>query len=112
MRVRGRDQVEDWADLIEYFKTSELKRYFRLFHESTLGGSRTTAREMTQIAAGQTKNNPKFLLFHNLFLLLHCDTEMLRRPCSPLLLMLQFVDPNVLDQPSQTVQRKGSTLLH
>jgi hypothetical protein len=67
---------------------------------------------MTQIAARQTKNNPKFLLFHGMFPLVRCDPEMLRRPCSPLLVMLQSVDPNVLDRPPQTVQRKGSTLLH
>jgi hypothetical protein len=36
------------------------------------------------------------MLFHSLYLLIHPDSEKLLWPTSPLLVLLQFVDPNVL----------------
>jgi hypothetical protein len=45
----------------------------------------------------QTEHNQKFLLFHSLrFLIRSSDSEKLSWPNSPLLVLLQFVDPNVL----------------
>jgi hypothetical protein len=51
---------------------------------------------MKKIAKRQTKCNQKFLLFHSLYLLVFSDTKKLRWPNSPLLVLLQLVDPNVL----------------
>jgi hypothetical protein len=74
-----------------------MKRFFKLFEESTFEGSRAAARKMKKIAKRQTKHNQKFLLLHSLrFLTLSSKSKMLSWPNSPLLVMLQFVDPNVL----------------
>jgi hypothetical protein len=72
------------------------KRFFKLFQESTFEGSQAAARKMRTIAEGQIKKHQKFLLFHSLNFLIRSNTEMLLWPNSPLLVMLQFVDPNVL----------------
>jgi hypothetical protein len=91
------------------------KRFFKLFHESTFEGSRAAARKMKKIARRQTKQNQKFLLFHSLRHLLRSDSEMLSWPNSPLLVLLQFVDPNVLsrdDHESLQEGQAGKTPLH
>jgi ankyrin repeat protein len=72
------------------------KRFFKLFQESTFEGSRATAREMKKIAKRQTTYNQKIMLFHSLHFLARSKSEMLSWPNSPLLVMLQFVDPNML----------------
>jgi hypothetical protein len=74
----------------------EDKRFFKLFQESTFEGSRAAALEMSMIALQKTKYSQKFLLFQSLRLLARSDSEMLSWPNSPLLVMLQFVDSNVL----------------
>jgi hypothetical protein len=51
---------------------------------------------MKKIAKRQTKSNQKNLLLHSLYFLAHSDSEMLLWPNSPLLVLLKFVDPNVL----------------
>jgi hypothetical protein len=71
------------------------KRFFKLFEESTFEGSRAAALEMRKFAKRQSKNNQQFLLFHSLQYLLRSDSKMLSWRNSPLLVMLQFVDPNV-----------------
>jgi hypothetical protein len=73
-----------------------MKRFFKLFQESTFEGSRAAALEMKKIAKRQTEVNQKVLLFHSLYLLVYSDLEMLSWPNSPLLVLLQLVDPNVL----------------
>jgi hypothetical protein len=72
------------------------KRFFKLFEESTFEGSRAAAREMKKIAKRQTKQYQNFLLFHSLHFLARSESEMLSWPNSPLLVLLQFVDPNVM----------------
>jgi hypothetical protein len=72
------------------------KRFFKLFQESTFEGSQAAARKMRTIAEGQIKKHQKFLLFHSLAFLIRSNSEMLSWPNSPLLVMLEFVDPNVL----------------
>jgi hypothetical protein len=56
------------------------------------------------------------LLYHSIFLLLHTDSEKLLWPNSPLLVLLQFVDPNMLTGPDheEALQEgeTGATLLH
>jgi hypothetical protein len=74
----------------------DMKRSFKLFEDSTFEGSRTAALEMTKIAKRQIKPDQKLMLFRSLYLLIHSDNKKLRWPNSPLLVLLQFVDPNVL----------------
>jgi hypothetical protein len=88
------------------------KRFFELFQESTFEGSRAAALEMKKIAKRQSKNNQKFLLFHSLFFLVRSDLEILSWPNSPLLVMLQFVDPNVLSGDEQQGGTRVTPLHH
>jgi hypothetical protein len=74
----------------------DTKRFFKLFEESTFEGSRAAAHKMKKIAKRQIKYNQKFLLMHSLYSLIRSSSEMLLWPNSPLLVLLQFVDPNVL----------------
>jgi hypothetical protein len=68
----------------------DIKRFFKLFKESTYEGSQAAARKMRVIAKRQTKYNQKLLLFHSLSLLIRSDSRMLSWPNSPLLILLQF----------------------
>jgi hypothetical protein len=72
------------------------KRFFKLFEESTFEGSRAAARKMKNMAKRHTKRNQRFLLFHSLYILIRSKSEMLSWPNSPLLVLLQFVDPSVM----------------
>jgi hypothetical protein len=86
----------------------DLKRFFKLFQESTFEGSRAAARKMRKIAERETKHNQTFLLFHSLCLLVHSsDKEILSWPNSPLLVLLQFVDPNVLTGGDDATLQEG-----
>ncbi len=76
--------------------SEDLKQFFKLFEESTLEGSQAAARKMKKIAKRQTKHSQMVLLFHSLYFLARSDSVMLSWPNSPLLVMLQFVDPSVM----------------
>jgi hypothetical protein len=76
--------------------TEDMKRFFKLFEESTFEGSQAVAREMKEIATRQSKRNQKFLLMHSMHFLVRSDSEMLSWSNCPLLVMLLFVDPNVM----------------
>jgi hypothetical protein len=92
-----------------------MKEFFKLFKESTLEGSQAAARKMKKIAARKTKLSQKELLFFSLYLLIHTDSEKLLWPNSPLLVLLQFVDPNMLTGPDHEALQEGETrvtLLH
>jgi ankyrin repeat protein len=64
---------------------------------------------MRKIAERQTKHGHTFLLFHSLHFMLLSDSKKLMWPNSPLLVMLQFVDPSVLSPASE---ESRSTALH
>jgi hypothetical protein len=103
MQVRTEDHTSRHAALKESFEEGERnihvgdKRFFKLFQESTFEGSQAAAQDMKKYAKRQTKYNREFLLFHSLrFLVRFSNSEMLSWENSPLLVMLQFVDPNVL----------------
>jgi hypothetical protein len=102
MQVRNAIHTSRSLDSNERFERQERsldeddKRFFKLFEESTFEGSRAAARKMKKIAKRQIKHNQKLLLFHSLHLLIRSEKEMLSWPNSPLLVLLQFVDPNVL----------------
>jgi hypothetical protein len=92
------------------------KLFFKLFEESNFEGSRAAAQKMSKIAKRFTKNNQKFLLFHSLNSLIRSSNlEMLSWPNSPLLVMLQFVDPIVLlgdEETKETPLHYLATQLH
>jgi hypothetical protein len=93
----------------------DLKQFFKLFQESTFEGSWAAARKMKKIANRQTKHNQKFLLIHSLYFLVRfSDSKMLSWVNSPLLVMLQFVDPSVLlgdeDAPLQEGETRATPL--
>jgi hypothetical protein len=92
------------------------KRFFKLFKESTFEGNRVAARKMTKIAERKSKFDQEFLVFHSLhFLIRFSDSKMLSWPNSPLLVLLQFVDPNVLTGEDDAPMQEGETrftLLH
>jgi hypothetical protein len=101
MQVRREVHMRLSIDVKEQFEIGkrsldeDMKRFFKLFTESTFEGSQAAAREMREIARRQTKHNQKFLMFHSLlFLVRFSDSKMLSWPNSPLLVMLEFVDPN------------------
>jgi hypothetical protein len=102
MQVRSRTHTRSSIDLQERLEGNErmfsedMKRFFNLFEESTFEGSRAAARKMKKIAKRQTKDSQKYMLIDSLIFLIRCDSEMLSWPNSPLLILLQFVDPNVL----------------
>jgi hypothetical protein len=73
------------------------ERFFKLFQDSTFEASKAAARKMKKIAKRQSKEHETFLLFHTLKALVQSsNSEMLSWPNSPLLVLLKFVDPNVL----------------
>jgi hypothetical protein len=89
------------------FFNDYMKRLFKLFTESTFEGSEAAARKMKKIAARQPKYIQKALLFHSLYLLIHTESEMLLWSNSPLLVLLQFVDPNApIPETRSTLLRK------
>jgi hypothetical protein len=114
MQVRNDIHTSRQSEFKEEFEEAgrslddDEKQFFKLFEESTFEGSRAAARKMKKIAKRQTKQNQKCLLFHSLYLLVHSDNEKLRWPNSPLLVMLQFVDPNVRSRDEHERLEEGT----
>jgi hypothetical protein len=86
-------------------------RFFKLFQESTEDGSRAAALKMRKIAELQNKNYQNLLLFLSLRLLVWFASEMLSWSNSPLLVLLQFVDPNMLSGDEDVPLQEGQTRL-
>jgi hypothetical protein len=122
MQVRSADHTSRSITLKGRFETQERsldeedKGFFKLFKESTFEGSQAAARKMKKIAKRQTKNNQKALLFHSLhFLVRSSNLEKLSWPNSPLLVLLQIVDPRMLSGREDTPLQEGevrATPLH
>jgi hypothetical protein len=121
MQVRNAGHTSGFIDTNEAFETQQrkldedMKRFFKLFEESTFEGSRAAARKMSKIAKRQTKGNQNFLLYHGLHLLVRSDSKMLSWPNSPLLVLLQFVNPKVLSGDEDAQLQEGAkryTALH
>jgi hypothetical protein len=87
---------KDEFERIESILDEDMKLFLKLFEVSTYEGSRSAALEMKKIAKRMTKDYKKFLLFHSFYFLIRSDKKMLSWPNSPLLVLLQFFDPNVL----------------
>jgi hypothetical protein len=82
----------------------------QLFLEgSTLEESLPALLYMNQIADRQPKQNHKLLLIHSLHLLIRCDSKTLSWPTSPLLVLLEFVDPNVLSEGDDAPLEEGES---
>jgi hypothetical protein len=122
MQVRQHDHtglhidIQDTSERNESNLNEDAKQFFRLFQESTFEGSRAAARKMKKIAKRQNKHNQKFLLLHSLKFLARSNSEMLSWPNSPLLVLLQYVDPNMVflgdeDLPLEEGDTR-ETLLH
>jgi hypothetical protein len=115
MQVRTNEHTSVYIALKEQFEggerslTEHQKEFFKLFQESTFEGSQAAVRKMKKIAKRQTKNNKKGLLFQSIHFLIRSDLKMLSWPNSPLLVMLQFVDPNL---QSGNEEEARLTLLH
>jgi hypothetical protein len=114
-QVRTDYHTSKQIELKEAFERDEqllndgVKRFFKLFEESTFEGSRATAQSMTKFAKRQTKLEKKGMLHRSVhFLVRFSNSEMLSWPNSPLLVMLQFVDPNEIFGTS----RSSGTLIH
>jgi hypothetical protein len=92
----------------------DMKGFFKLFQESTKDGSRAAALEMKKIAKRQTEDDQKFMLFHSLYFLVRSNSEMLSWPSSPLLVMLQILDPNTLsgEEPLEEGEERETPLHH
>jgi hypothetical protein len=115
MQLRTEQHTSLSINLKEDFERGERsldengKRFFKLFEESTFKGSRAAAKKMANIAKRQIKISQMDLVYHSLSVLVRSSNlEMLSWPNSPLLVMLQFVDPNELFGDEET----SATLLH
>jgi hypothetical protein len=85
-----------------------MKRFFKIFQESTFEESRAAAKEMKKYAKRQIERKLRIILFYSLkFLIRSSDSEMPSWPNSPLLVMLQFVDPNVLSRDEHERLQEG-----
>jgi hypothetical protein len=89
------------AQLKEQFESDKrilpegVKRFFKLFEESTFERSQATAQSMTNFAKRQTKLEKYGIFYHSLhFLVRFSNSEMLSWPNSPLLVILQLVNPD------------------
>jgi hypothetical protein len=121
MQVWHSDYGERYTELKERFELEERnfgkegERFFKHFIQSTFEGSQAAARNMKKIAMRHSKHNRKCFLFHSLYLLIHTASEKLIWPNSPLLVLLPFVDPNVLAGPDRGAlqgRENSGTLLH
>jgi hypothetical protein len=88
--------MKKYAKEIESNLGKDGKRFFKLFTQSTFEGSQAATRKMKKIAARSTRHIWKALLFQSLHLLLYTESEKLLWPNCPLLVLLQFFDPNML----------------
>jgi hypothetical protein len=85
-------ELQERFESMELRLGEETKRFFKLFEKSTFEGSQAAAREMA-IDQAQAEVS----VVHGLhFLVRFSDSEMLSWPNSPLLVLLQFVNPNIL----------------
>jgi hypothetical protein len=118
MQVQDDEHVKNCASVWQVFELSEktifgdMKQFYDLFKESTFEGSQAAARKMKKIAKRQTRLFREAYFSHSLPLLIRSQSEKLIWPSSPLLVMLQLVDPNFGVGSGLYEGVKGSTPLH
>jgi hypothetical protein len=88
-----------------------MKRFFKLFEESTFEGSRAAAQKMKNIAKRKNKQYQNYLLYHSMGILVRSDSEMLSWPNSPLLVLLQFVDFDALIEDEGLLLQQDETMV-
>jgi hypothetical protein len=111
--MRRSNSLKELVERVQHGLSEDGRRFFKLFEESTFEGSQAAAREMRKIAKRQIKHNQKVLLLFSLQCLVRSKLEMLSWPNSPLLVLLQFVDPNVLsgvDRPLNENEHRETPL--
>jgi hypothetical protein len=117
MQIRTKGHTHRWDILKDSFERNDHdldagdKQFFTLFTASTFEGSQAAAKKMKKFAKGQIKNYQKFLFFHSLQFLLRSSNNPSKFswPNSPLLVMLQFVDPNARYEDDDTPLYEGET---
>jgi hypothetical protein len=124
MQVRHDDHTRQAIRLKEDFEINQrmidededANNFFQLFREgSTLEESLPALFYMQQIADRQPEQNYRLLLDHSLRFLIRSDPKKLLWPTSPLLVILQYIDPDVLLGDEHVVLQEGEnnqTLLH
>jgi hypothetical protein len=106
---------DELYEVVERSLDEDGRRFFKLFTESTFEGSKAAARKMKEIVVRETRQSRIGLSFYSLHLLVHTKSEKLLWPNSPLLVLLQFVDPNMLTGRDHEALQEGEnrhTLLH
>jgi hypothetical protein len=101
--------IKEQLESLQHSRNDNEKLFFRHFEESTFEGSRAAALKMKEFVKRQTKDYQKYLLFQNLHFLIRTDSEMLSWPNSPLLVLLKFLDPNMLSGDDDASLQQGQT---
>jgi hypothetical protein len=116
MQVRTDEHTSRSIELKKKFEGDELylhedgKQFFKLFKESTtFKGSRAVALEMKKYTKQETEETQKYFVFHSLDVLIRSDKKKLSWPNSPLLVLLEFVDPDLLSGEYGAPLREGET---
>jgi hypothetical protein len=105
LSMGSKEQFEDGERLLD----KDTKEFFKLFRESTFEESEAAARKMKRIAEGLINKIHNFMWFHTFRVLARSDSEMLSWPNSPLHVLLQLVDPNVLSGDEDLPLAEGET---
>jgi hypothetical protein len=79
-------------------RQGDVKEFFKIFQESTFEESGAEAKRMRTIAKRQEKRNQEFMFFLSMNHLILSDGKRLEWPSSPLLVLLELVDPNMLSE--------------
>jgi hypothetical protein len=114
MQVRTEEHTRRSLYYKERFEEGELnfnedmKRFFKLFKESTFEGSRAATRKMKKVTRRQTKLNQNGMIHRMQFLVRSSNSEMLSWRNSPLLVMLEFINTNMPCGGEES----AATLLH
>jgi hypothetical protein len=81
IHTRGAITVQERFERGEGSLNRDMKRFFKLFTESTKDGSRAAAQKMKKFPRRRSKQNQEFLLFHSLYFLVRSSNlEMLSWP--------------------------------
>jgi hypothetical protein len=79
----------------------DFKQFFKLFQESKPGGRKATAHEMKQITLRQREQIMDAWLLATQPKLVHVDVERLAWTSSPLLVLLECMDPTALSEDNK-----------
>jgi hypothetical protein len=90
----------------------EFQAFFQFFKESTTrAASKAAARKMKKFVR-QSNYPPDYFWFRSITLLLRADSKMLLWPSNPFIVLLEFVDPDLLWESQEKEDDMRSTMLH